>query len=165
MEINVGLRGFPELEDALAALPNAVGRRVLRAVGKEALEPIARDAASLAPERSGRLAFSVVVSEQRTRRAKRPRSLNGATATGGQYVEVAMGVGSGLGALFYGWFVEFGTVDTPAQPFIRPAWDRGAQRAQDSVADNLWIEIRRAADREGRRQARQAAWFERNRRR
>jgi HK97 gp10 family phage protein len=33
----------------------------------------------------------------------------------------------------YAWFVEFGTVDTPAQPFMRPAYDTAARPMIDTV--------------------------------
>jgi HK97 gp10 family phage protein len=33
----------------------------------------------------------------------------------------------------YAWFVEFGTVNMPAQPFIRPAFDNAARPMIDSV--------------------------------
>lgn len=111
---------------------------------------MATDAANNAPEESGRLGFSVSVSERRTARAK--TNFNKA-----QGVQIAMGPAAGSGVLQYATFVEFGTVETPAQPFMRPAWDRGAMRALNYVKENLGAEIDKAIGRVARRKAKAAA--------
>lgn len=146
--MTVKLRGFRELERKLAVdLPKATARNVLRRVAKGALEPMADLAAQKAPEERGILSFSIVVSEGRTRRARTFfRRVRG--------VEMAMGPASGLGATYYASHVEFGTIDTPAQPYMRPAWDTGKQSALDYVEDNLWREIDRAVGRAAKRKAR-----------
>jgi HK97 gp10 family phage protein len=139
------LKGLPELEQELAKLPNATGRNVLRRVGKRVMEPVADDAAQRAPDRTGILAFSIQVSEQRTRRAKRSQNLgDGAIATGGRSVNIAVGAAGGLGALYYAWFVEFGTVHMRSQPFLRPAWDYNKGKVLSSVKVELWSEITKA---------------------
>lgn len=119
------------------------------------MERMADKAASLAPEESGRLSFSVTVSEKPTRRAawkngvfKSQRSTS---------IVIAMGPGAGFGTLEYATFVEFGTIDTAADPFMRPAWDSEAQRALDYVQDNLWAEVSAAAERLARKTAKAKA--------
>lgn len=140
--MKVRLEGFRELDRALAELPKATGKNVLRRVAKGALEPMANQAAALAPERTGKLSFSISVGERRTRRVKRENKFD--TRTG---IQMAMGPASGSGAaLNYAAFAEFGTVDTPAKPYIRPAWDAGAMRALDFVKQRLGSEIQRSAD-------------------
>lgn len=150
MKMGVKLRGFRELDKALSELPRATAKNVLRKVGKAALEPMADQAAALAPERSGKLAFSIAISERGTRRAvwkkKKPH----------EFV-MAMGPASGLGTLQYAAFDEFGTVDTPALPFMRPAWDGGKHQALETVKDMLWVEIRKAAERGAKRAAKAKA--------
>ena len=148
MQMTVKTRGFREIEKILAEkLPEATGRNVLRRVAKGALEPMADDAARRAPEDEGRLAFSIAVSEGRTRRARTSfQRLRG--------IQMAMGPASGLATLQYATFVEFGTIDTPAQPYMRPAWDTGQMKALDYVQDNLWIEVERAIGRVQRKSAR-----------
>lgn len=139
--MRVRTRGFRELEKKLASeLPKATARNVLRRVAKGALEPMADDAAMNAPEDRGLLAFSISVSEGRTRRAK----TNWNRIRG---VQMAMGPASGVGTLYYASHVEFGTIDTPAQPYMRPAWDGGKMNALDYVQDNLWREVERAIGR------------------
>lgn len=149
MSARVKLSGFRELEKKLAVdMPKATARNVLRRVAKGALEPMADDAARNAPEARGILSFSIAVSEQRTRRARRftMRRING--------VQMAMGPAAGLGATYYASAVEFGTIDTPAQPYMRPAWDTGKQSALDYVQDNLWREIEKAVGRAAKKKAR-----------
>lgn len=151
------MSGFRELEKALAELPKATGKNVLRKIARGALEPMADIAASKAPEGTGNLAFSISVSEKRTRRAKKSTTVylgNGrfrsAASTG---VEVAMGPAGGTGALYYATFQEFGRIDQAASPFMRPAWDAGAERALEYVKTNLAVEIDKAAARYAKRLA------------
>lgn len=143
------LEGFRELESALAQLPKATGKNVLRRVAKGALEPMARQAESYAPVREGDLRESITVSERRTRRVNRSGRFDRKTG-----VEMAMGPASGEGVLNYAALVEFGTVDTPAQPYMRPAWDSGQNRALEYVKDNLAREILDAARRVAHKGAR-----------
>lgn len=139
----VTLEGFEEFERNLALLPKATGKNVLRRIAKGALEPMADIAAAKAPHRSGRLSFSIAVSEKRTRRAK----FSGGrfnTATG---IEIAMGPASGFGAaLSYASFDEFGTVDTPAFAYMRGAWDMGAHPALEYIKMNLGAAIDKAVN-------------------
>lgn len=143
------LIGFEGLEAALVQLPKATGRNVLRRVARGALEPMADDARSNAPRNEGDLIASITVSEQRTRRAKRTFRWDRKNG-----LEMAMGPAAGLGTLQYATHVEFGTVDTPAQPYMRPAWDSGQNAALEYVKDHLWEEIHRAAKRLERKGAR-----------
>lgn len=142
------LTGFKELERTLAQLPKATGKNVLRRVGKGALQPMADMAQAKAPKRTGTLAYSIAVSEKRTKRAKKSTTkfVNGqfrASASTG--VEVAMGPSAGKGVLYYASFDEFGTVDTPAFAYMRAAWDAGFFPALEYVKDNLWAAVEKAS--------------------
>lgn len=145
--LSVSLEGFAELDKALAELPKATAKNVLRRVANGALQPMADMAAARAPHHTGRLAYSITVGEQRTRRANWQRRAvrNGIT--------MAMGPAGGLGALNYASFDEFGTVDTPAFGFMRAAWDSGAERALEYVKLNLAVEIEKSALRYARKLA------------
>jgi HK97 gp10 family phage protein len=154
------LEGFAEYDRALAELPKATAKNTLRRVARGALEPMADIAAGRAPHRTGKLAYSITVSEKRTRRARSSttRFVGGrflASAASG--ITMAMGPAGGFGTLEYASFDEFGTVDTPAFGFMRAAWDQGAERAFEYIKDNLWIEVEKAAARYNRKLARQAA--------
>lgn len=148
MRLVVKTRGFKDLERKLANdLPKATARNVLRRVAKGALEPMADSAAQKAPERTGKLAYSITVSEGRTRRAKTDWNRS-------RGVQMAMGPSSGLGTLNYATFDEFGTIDTPAFGFMRAAWDSGSFKALDYVQDNLWRAVETAIGRVQKKQAR-----------
>jgi HK97 gp10 family phage protein len=110
------------------------------------MEPVADRAAAMAPEETGRLAFSIAVSDRGTRRARWKRDKYNYT--------IAAGPAAGTGSLYYATHVEFGTVDTPAQPYMRPAWDGGQAQALQHVKDQLGNEIARAAGRIARKAAR-----------
>jgi HK97 gp10 family phage protein len=142
----VKLEGFDELERALKELPKATGKNVLRRIAKGALEPMADRAAALAPHRTGRLSFSIAVSEKRTRRAAtwvKGRGFRQAASTG---ITMAMGPASGFGAaLNYATYDEFGTIDTPAFAYMRGAWHGGAVPALEYFKGNLANEIAKAA--------------------
>lgn len=149
MRGGVRVEGFRELDRALGELGKATAKNVLKRVGIAALEPMADAAAQLAPERLGKLAFSIAVSDKRTKRARRPIPPG--------TVVIAMGPAAGLGSLFYATHEEFGTVNHAPQPFMRPAWDGGKHQALQDVTDGLKVQIRRAADRAARKAARGAA--------
>lgn len=137
--MKVQLAGFKALDKALGELPKATGKNVLRRVAKPPMEAMANVAAQKAPERTGRLAFSISVSEKRTRRAK-------TQFMSGTGIQMAMGPASGFGAaLSYATFDEFGTVDTPAFAFMRAAWDGGAERSLEYVKVHLGDEIAKSA--------------------
>lgn len=154
MQTVVRLEGFRELERALAELPKATGKNVLRRVGRGALEPMADVAAARAPVRTGKLAYSISVSEKATPRATWNKGRFRALPSTG--IVMAMGPGKFAGVLNYATFDEFGTVDTPAFAFMRAAWDGGAVKALDYIKDNLKIEIDKSAAKLARKRARAA---------
>jgi len=151
MRVTARVTGLREIEQALNDLSRATARNTLRRVGREVLEPMANIAASLAPERSGRLAFSVAVSEKGTRRAQWKQR-----AAAFDFV-MAMGPASGVGALNYASFAEFGTVDTPAFGFMRATWDRDKEAAMRRAVESLSVEVSAATARASRRAARRAS--------
>lgn len=154
----VKLSGFRELDKALSELPKATAKNVLRRIAKGALAPMADNAQRLAPRDTGDLQVSIVVSEKRTRRAKQApkrQKVNGKwrsdPSTG---IEMAMGPASGKGVLNYATFREFGRVNQAAHPYMRPAWNGGAEGALDYIKDNLSEAIDKAAARVAKRKTR-----------
>jgi hypothetical protein len=63
----------------------------------------------------------------------------------------------GAGVVPHAHLQEFGTVRHGPQPFARPAWDAGQSRILEGIKDDLWAEIKKAADRLARKTARLAA--------
>ena len=159
------VEGLRECERALAELPKATGKNVLRRIAKGALQPMADDARVKAPDDPSTsapdLPTSIVVSEKRTARAKKrstTRFVKGkfrASASTG--IEMAMGPKSGGGVLNYATLQEFGTMKMAANPYMRPAWDSGAQKALDYIKDNLREAIDKAAARLAKKRAKAGA--------
>jgi hypothetical protein len=158
--LGVDLRGFRECDRALGELPRATAKNVLRRIARGALEPMAAQASAGAPDRSGRLAFSVSVSERGTRRAEwyhgGPRFLSPGVFESARSHGIVMAVGpaGGVGVLPYAALEEFGSIHNVAHPFMRPTWDAKAEGALEYVKTNLWDEIQRAAARLAARSAR-----------
>jgi HK97 gp10 family phage protein len=141
----VHLDGLSDLLGALRELPDSTAKNVLRRVGRQALEPIAQRAKSLAPVEEGELRNSIGVSTQLSRRQRGMHQ-----KLGPNDVEVF----AGPGAVKQAHLMEFGTVDLPPQPYMRPAWDGGKDKLLQSVKELLWQEIQKAADRHARKAAR-----------
>ncbi|WP_375290410.1 HK97-gp10 family putative phage morphogenesis protein [Qipengyuania sp.] len=140
------ITGFKELDKALADLPKATERAVLRRVAKKALEPMLDRAKQLVPVDEGDLQRSLVIGSSLSKRARRadrkePR----------QGLRLFMGTNSRNGVPR-----EFGTVRTVAQPYMRPAWDSFKQRSLNIILSDLSIEVDKAAERAARKRARQS---------
>lgn len=140
------VEGLKELEEALRELPKATGKNVLRRALLKAGEPIASSAAALAPRLRGKLQMSIGTGTKLSRRQKR---LHRPEST----VEVFVGAGALVQAITQ----EFGTVNHPAKPFMRPAWDGNKTKALDTIRDDLAEEIEKARQRLARKAARIAA--------
>jgi HK97 gp10 family phage protein len=160
--VRVSVEGLREVDAALGQLGKATGRNVMRRVAVARLEPMAEEARRLAPDnpntRGRDLAKSIAVST-RTNKANFSRAANKAARAGKAEVEAYMGpAGVGKrGAPPQGIWQEFGTVNHPPQPFMRPAWDGGKDALLEGIADDLWAEISKAAARQAKKAARLAA--------
>lgn len=141
------LEGLEQTVANLSDLPKATGRNVLRRVLRKNAEPVANLAARIAPHRTGRLAYSITVSTQLTRRHR------GAKVS---EVEVYIGPGAGLGTLNYASFDEFGTSDTPAFAFMRGAWFAKQNAVLAGITLDLKAEVEKAAARAARKLGRLA---------
>jgi hypothetical protein len=51
---------------------------------------------------------------------------------------------------------EFGSIHVSPQPYMRPAWEGGKEQALKNIRDDLWDEVKRAAERVARKTARLA---------
>ena len=158
----VSTSGFRELERALAELPKATARNVLRRTLVKAGQPIAEKARDLVPVDSSQLKNSIVVSARiknkvgnaefsaamRSGLGKEAavRAMRDARrANQGSFAQ--MYVGPAVPAGFYGHLVEFGTSRMAAQPFMRPAWDAKQREALDIIRSEMGNEIIAAARR------------------
>ncbi|WP_027488470.1 HK97-gp10 family putative phage morphogenesis protein [Allorhizobium undicola] len=139
---SIKVEGLRELQAALAELPKATGRRVaLRALTKAAT-PIADAGRANAPERKGYLKKSYGVGTKLTRRQRKVSKK-----------ESQFEVYAGPGGDPAGVQTEFGNEHQAAEPHLRPAWDANKDRALETIKEELWTEIEKAAQRLARKAA------------
>jgi HK97 gp10 family phage protein len=156
----VRIEGLRELEAALADLPKATGKNVLRRVLKKAAAPIENAAASAAPVRTGVLQFNVAASFQLNANQKKAVRQSGDKSSAEIHVGVRSGKsvsGADAFAQVAGIQTEFGNAHQAAQPWLRPAWDANKDGALRTIAADLGTEIEKAAKRQARKTARLAA--------
>lgn len=139
----VKVEGFKELAAALEELPKATARNTLNRALKKVAEPVRERWESSAPRRTGALAESVVVGKQLTRRQKAD-----AKKDGKYFAEIHIGT-SHRAAIPQ----EYGTIDHPAQPSGRPAWDAEQDGVLHGLKKELWTEIEKSALRRARKLA------------
>lgn len=139
----VKFTGGKELEAALRELPKATARNALNRGLKRVAEPVREKWEAGAPRRTGALAESVVVGKQLTRRQK-----SDAKQDGTYFAEIHIGTSHRAGIP-----QEFGTIDHPAQPSGRPAWDSEKGEVLDDFGKFMWEEIEKAAARRARKLA------------
>lgn len=164
--------GLKELEKALGQLPKATGKNVLRRVALKAMEPVAQDMRAHAPE--GMEDDDIIVTTRRPKGGGRePRKstvevfAGPKTSKKGHLTEFgtaphtihAKKTNKGGRMVFYadGRIVSTPVVHhpgTPPRPFARPAWDENAPTLPHNVGADLFAEIKKAADRQARKQAR-----------
>jgi HK97 gp10 family phage protein len=142
MTTKVKIEGLKEAHKALRKLPDATAKNVMRRVLKTHGAAIAKRAQELAPENSGDLRESIVVS---TKLTKRQRKQHRKAAK--DDVEVYIGAGEVPQAHLQ----EFGTKNHPPQPFMRPAWDGAKRMILVGIRKDLWAEIKKAAARLARK--------------
>lgn len=123
MKIKVRIEGTDKIALNLRAMGKALTRKTLKPIMREHLEPIADDMRTAAARGTGEMAKSVRVSDRlsKTQRAKLERIAP---------IEMYVGPGSLPQAIQ----IEFGNSHQPPQPFIRPAFDKGADRALKGIA-------------------------------
>lgn len=154
MKTTVRVEGLRELEKALSELPKSTGKATLRRVLRARAQPIAEAARAKAPVHAvdgGELRDSIAVSTRLSRRQSRlhRRMFKDDRAAVEMFV--------GAGPLPSAHTQEFGTVNHPPQPFMRPAWDETKDGVLDGIKGDLWAEIRKSAERLARKRAREAA--------
>jgi HK97 gp10 family phage protein len=139
-KVTIKVEGLKELDEALREFSKATERNIIRRSLLAAGEPIRDAAAARAPRLRGALAASI---GEGTKLSRRQKGLHRAESG----VEVFVGAGSLAQAITQ----EFGTVNHPPQPFMRPAWDENKGRALSIFKDKMTDEIDKAAKRAARK--------------
>ena len=130
--------GGQQLAKGLNQLSDSVRGKVLREALKDAAEPMRATMAHLAPREPGKpdIADHMVVS-----RITQIGDVDGGETERKNDTEEAVAVGPAKGRLFYGGFLEFGTVKTAPQPFARPAFDQDHPKSLSIMASSLWAAL------------------------
>ena len=141
--VKAHIEGLKEAEAALAQLPKATARNVLRRVLKPRAEALAAHARILVPVGFGDLRELIIVSTQVDKRQRR------------DHAPIKSGVEMFVGTsrVPQGIWQEFGTSQHGAQPFMRPVWDSDKEGLLEHLGRDLWAEIKKAADRQAKKQA------------
>ena len=142
MKPTTKLSGFKEVDQVLARLPKATGKRILRKTGIDALTPIAEDMRVRARERLGDLKEGITVGTKLSRSQRAFSGFNGGFKDP-NVVVVHAGPGTHPQAITE----EFGTFKQEAHPFVTPSWEAGKMGALDHVADTLGDVVMKAAAR------------------
>lgn len=144
------LTGFKELERALVEeLPKATAKSVLRRTGINAMKRIENRAKELAPRDDGALIASITTKPVKAKRTSRTRyeSQSGITIATGPTSRRADDPGGNPA------WQEFGTVNMPANPYMRPAADSEIPAVLNDVRDELALQIEKARKRIARKAA------------
>lgn len=172
MKMGLRIEGMRDLDEALKQLPRATGRSVLDRALKRAAKPIQQKSRALAPRDTGALRKSIVVeSVKRGNRAGKSAfaqalaaggsvgdaraALVSASSGGETRAEVRVGPRKGKSKheSIKTIVQEFGSVNQPAQPYMRPAWDANRDAASANIRKELWSEIEKAVARRAKRAA------------
>lgn len=148
--------GGKDLERELLRLSAKVAKSISRKALRKAARPILVEARNNVPVREGRLKKALRLKVDRGRDAVTGANQESATISLGgaaakkyrpsktDRARYKYQIGSRPDV--YGAFVEFGTVDTAPQPYLRPAWDsHGGETALDAIGRELGNEIEREA--------------------
>ncbi|MGY3359747.1 HK97 gp10 family phage protein [Bradyrhizobium sp. GM0.4] len=140
------IEGLAELDEALAGLPKATARNVLKRVLVEQGQPIKDDGERNAPRLTGGLQQSYTVG---TKLSRRQKGLNRKESD----VEVYIGPGPAAKSVQ----TEFGNAHQAAHPHLRPAFDGNVMKVLNGIKTSLENEIEKARIRLAKKAERIAA--------
>lgn len=122
----------------------ATARNVLVRTLKKAGQPTLEAMRANAPRDTGWTADSFDISTQLN-----PTNRRDVKRQGKAFAEVYVGTDRGSAAVFE----EFGTIKQPPHPFLRPAYEANKEGAEQIIATELWVEIKKATERAARKAA------------
>lgn len=143
MKTTVSIEGLADLQASLRELPKATRRNAGKRALIKAARPMAEEAQRRAPVLFGDLRDSITSGRPLARRQRRLQV---------RFADVEVFVGAGQNP--QATLQEFGSVNNPPQPFMRPAFDNNVRGAITTIRDVLGDEIQKAAKRIARKQAR-----------
>lgn len=178
MSVRVSVSGLRELDAALGQLPKATARNVLKRVLLKAGQPVADAASALAPKDTLELSKSIKVGSKISNKVGNSEFAAAMKAGLGKAAAVSALRGARREAAGQGSFAvayigptkarskaaaikrlvqEFGSVNQPGKPYLRPAWDGNKMKVLDIIKRDLGDEIIKTAKRAAKRKAAKAA--------
>ncbi len=130
IETSLDFSGLNDIAKDLEALSRAENNKVLRDATRAGAEVLKEEVIARAPVRTGKLKKNVVVVTQKSRRRGEISSgvhIRGVNPRTGNS-DNTMKANNPRNA-FYWRFVELGTANMPAHPFVRPAYDTREEEA------------------------------------
>ena len=178
MTVTVSVSGLKELDAALGELSKGLAKGVLKRVLIKAGQPIADAASVLAPKDTGELSTHILVGSKISNKVGNAEFAAVMKGGGTKAEAVSALRGARRSAAGEGSFAvayvgptqaktkkdaikrivqEFGSVNQPGTPYLRPAWDANKNRALDIIKAELGPEIIKTAKRAAKRTAAKAA--------
>ncbi|MCU1787516.1 HK97 gp10 family phage protein [Pectobacterium polaris] len=124
IDFNLDFSGLNDIAKDLEKLSRAENNKVLRDATRAGAEVLKEEVIARAPSKTGKLKKNVVVVTQKAKRrgeissGVHIRGVNPRTGNSDNKMKA-----NNPRNAFYWRFVEIGTVDMPAHPFVRPAFD------------------------------------------
>ena len=134
IDVNLDFSGLEDIARDLETLSRAENNKVLRDATRAGADVLKTEVINRAPVRSGKMKKNVVVVTQRSRRRGEISSgvhIHGVNPRTGNS-DNTMKASNPRNA-FYWRFVELGTVNMPAHPFVRPAFDTRQEEAAEAA--------------------------------
>ncbi len=134
IDVNLDFSGLEDIARDLETLSRAENNKVLRDATRAGADVLKTEVINRAPVRTGKIKKNVVVVTQRSRRrgeissGVHIRGVNPRTGNSDNTMKA-----SNPRNAFYWRFVELGTVNMPAHPFVRPAFDTRQEEAAEAA--------------------------------
>ncbi|WP_054628602.1 HK97-gp10 family putative phage morphogenesis protein [Cronobacter sakazakii] len=138
IDINLDFSGLDEIARDLETLSRAENNKVLRDATRAGAKVLREEVIQRAPERTGKMKKNVVILTQKARRRGEISSgvhIRGVNPRTGNS-DNTMKANNPRNA-FYWRFVELGTVNMPAHPFVRPAFDTRQEQAAQVAMERM----------------------------
>lgn len=147
MTVEVKIDGVKELHKKLRELENqALAAKVIAAAMRKAFKPVLDAAKAMVPVDEGLLRESMSLTMRKGKSGTIQVGIRiggGARSKQAAAAGAAFGGGSDLPPARRWHFIEFGTSDLAAHPFLRPALDSSAERVLAILRDELAAGLRK----------------------
>jgi HK97 gp10 family phage protein len=137
--VSVGFSGLRELGEAMRGLANEVNTKIARSATLAGALVIKNETIRRAPVDTCNLRKNII-----TKRVTKTPLTSQFLVAVRQGKKTKKQIAQGIGDAFYAKFVEYGTVNAPAKPFIRPAFEGGKEEAVNAIKDRLAAGIAKA---------------------